>query len=275
MLEHEQQDELTGFLVRKSFIAFMETILYKSKVAKSNFSIVLLDVDHFKKFNDKFGHPFGNMILKYIASTLRLNLQDTIHQIFRYGGDEFVIVFLDMKPEEAYKSMLRCKFILANRPFLYGSKLFHVTISCGIAGFPQDADRMEELVAKADKAMYFSKRHGRYGIITQIGKLPLIKFCINSTIAISIATIFLSFYIIYNNALKDVIRPIKRKITDIKIISKSGDLDVLIMKNGRIFEGYIIDETQDKVFINLCVEKGTGKAVFDKKDISKITRRTK
>jgi diguanylate cyclase (GGDEF)-like protein len=87
------RDDLTGFFLRKAFMPFFKKLVIQTGQGKKNLTIVHIDIDKFKRFNDKYGHYFGDLILKYVGSTLELSLRDVEHYTFRYGGDEFVIAF--------------------------------------------------------------------------------------------------------------------------------------------------------------------------------------
>lgn len=86
MFEQVQKDYLTGFFLRESLNTFLEKLISYSTVNKERFSLVLIDLDKFKKFNDTYGHSFGDEILKYVASMLRLSFPENPFYFFRYGG---------------------------------------------------------------------------------------------------------------------------------------------------------------------------------------------
>ena len=174
MPEELRRDGLTGFFVREELVLFLARLMAGAGEGEKGFSIALIDIDHFKKFNDKHGHLFGDEILKYATSTLRLTFYEGQCSFFRYGGDEFIAVFPGKDPKEAQGLIRQCHTNLFRRPCLSGNKLYRVMISCGIAGFPSDAKTPEELIQKADEAMYFSKRNGR-NTTTVLGKIPYLR----------------------------------------------------------------------------------------------------
>ena len=120
MLEHPQKDFLTGFPLRDTFYSFLKELISNSESKKDVFSIALIDVDHFKKFNDKFGHSCGDGILEYAAEILRLLFHK--ERCFRYGGDEFIIVLPDKDREKALSLILSIKQNMLHRPFLFEDK---------------------------------------------------------------------------------------------------------------------------------------------------------
>ncbi|MBL7157809.1 MAG: GGDEF domain-containing protein [Candidatus Omnitrophica bacterium] len=274
MLEQMQRDELTGAYLRSSLGPFLRHLLTDAKTKNRIFSVVLMDVDRFKKFNDKFSHSFGDLILKYLASTLHLSLQPIEDNVFRYGGDEFVVVFPDKEPEEVYKSLQHFDYILANRPFLYNNRLFRISVSCGIASFPSDGQEIEVLIEKSDKAMYFSKRQG-HGLITHVGKIPYIKMRKSIAIAMSVLAILLASCILYSFFFGPYVESIRNKLSKIKIITGPRNVDEVILKNGRRFEGYIVDETDDEIIMNLYMDQGRGRVIFKKPEIKSINRAKK
>lgn len=269
MVELTQKDCLTGFYLRGLLNPFLEDLILVSAPKKKKFSLVLIDLDRFKKFNDKFGHAFGDEILKYVTGTLRLTFSETQSYIFRYGGDEFIAVFPDQEPKETYRWLQQCNYNLSHRPFLFKNKFYKITLSCGVSGFPIDEQKAEELIQKADKAMYFSKHHGR-SLITLANRMNFLKVRSFIAIVCSISMIVLSVFIAYRLSFKKLIQPALIHFRDLKVTTKPQDLDLIITKGGVIFEGRIVSETQDKVILNLYMEKGQGTTVFEKKEIIEI-----
>ena len=124
MLEEAQKDFLTGFYLRESLKPFLEKLMLDSSIKKRHFSVALIDLDHFKRFNDKFGHNFGDEILKYAVSTIRLTFQGIQSYFFRYGGDEFIVVFPEKGPRETFNLIRKCSYNLNHRLFLYKNKFY-------------------------------------------------------------------------------------------------------------------------------------------------------
>lgn len=274
LLDHEERDELTGFYLRKALMPFLKFVGGHTEQKKGRFSVVLIDIDKFKKFNDKFSHSFGDMILKYVASTLSLSLHQDEHYIFRYGGDEFIVVFPNKDQQDAFKSMHRCVKVLVSRPFVYGYNLFRITVSCGIASFPRDTTNIYELLEKADKAMYFSKKHG-HGLITNIGSIPYIVTRNFFSVIIGVAILYFLLDATYPKYVRQYVNWIKEKITGYKIVSSSGEYAVLVMNNGRVMEGEIVEETDARIVLKMRVESGTVDGTFNKSDIREIKRKGK
>lgn len=277
MLEIAPKDHLTGFYLRDSLLPFLKDLIFTSAPQKKTFSLALIDLDHFKNFNDKFGHIFGDEILKYATGTLRLTFSEVQFHPFRYGGDEFIVIFPDKGPDAALRLLQQCNYNLRHRPFLFKNKLYKVTASCGIAGFPSDGNSAEEIIHRADEAMYFSKRNGR-NRATLANKITYLKARNAVYFTLSILAIILSGLIAYQLSFKKIIQPAFTQLQTISIQSgsiqgigtKPKRLDMIVFKNGIVTEGYVISETTDKVIVELYLEKGQGRVTFNKNEIAQI-----
>ena len=135
--------------------------LHRAKRKKRPLAVVFLDLDHFKRFNDSFGHDAGDLVLKEMADAFLKHFRsDDI--ICRYGGEEFAVILPESSAKDAMKraSALRAavkKISLRNR----GQVLDPVTISVGIAAYPEHGQTAEELLHIADQCLYQSKAQGR------------------------------------------------------------------------------------------------------------------
>ena len=261
MLENEQKDYLTGFYHREAIKPFLRELLLDSKAKKRIFSMVLIDMDKFKRLNDKYGHSFGDLILKYLAGTLRISLKQEKCYLFRYGGDEFIAVLPDMGPEAAYSLLKYTTSNLSNRPFLFENKCYKITVSCGIASFPHDGQEMWELFEKADLALYFSKHRGT-GHITHAGKMGFLSFRKNILSVLFLCVILLATLMLYGSYIKPNIGAIRKivdkKIEEAKVVSWPENLDILILKDGSILEGRIIKEADGEIIFSIYLGEGSG-----------------
>ncbi len=123
-------------------------------------SILILDIDHFKEINDTYGHPVGDSVLKGVVDVVKKTIRN-IDIPARYGGEEFAIILLGTGAHGALKIAERLRKAVMNRTFSAENKTFKVTISIGISTCPNDGKRKEEIIEKADKALYHAKRTGR------------------------------------------------------------------------------------------------------------------
>jgi len=175
-----EKDNLTKCYTRNALYPFLEKLKIEYSVTKKHFSIMLLDLNHFKVLNDKHGHLFGDEALKYFSSTLRLSLEGELSDsvadkfVFRFGGDEFIIVFPGRAAVQAYPIAVNILKIIKNRNFLFMGRIFRMSFSGGLATFPNDAETTEKLIENADKAMYFSKKYG-FSKITRYRDMSIMK----------------------------------------------------------------------------------------------------
>ena len=155
-------DTLTGLFNRRYFEEKLAIDAQKAFHGSSNLSIIMVDIDHFKKVNDTFGHAGGDKVLHEIGSLLKNSVRRQDDRVARYGGEEFVLV-LPGAPLEATSTIAeRIRQTVANTPVDIGQSRIHLTISLGISNFPiHPAKSKEELVKMADQALYEAKRGGR------------------------------------------------------------------------------------------------------------------
>ena len=156
-----RKDQLSGLGNRKSFD---EAIKYAISNYKSNdtpFALVLADVDHFKRINDTHGHPSGDKVVSRIGHTLKQLCREHDH-IARYGGDEFAIILMKVEAEHAESAAARIRTAIEQTNFSVGGNggRISVTFSMGMA-YPSKSDTAETIIARADRALYESKRRGR------------------------------------------------------------------------------------------------------------------
>ena len=163
-LHEKGYDPLTRILNRQAFDQVTSDLVYAPKVPKSfnAFSnkkfkaIAILDIDKFKTINDRFGHAIGDETLVLFAQTIRMVLRRE-DLFFRYGGEEFVVLVKEVDNEQAQNVLERCREAIESRRF---PQVGEVTVSIGFADLAPKAHPVEVL-SKADKALYFVKKHGR------------------------------------------------------------------------------------------------------------------
>jgi len=149
-------DSLTGLSNHRSLMKRLDDEVARFKKGKHFFSVLVGDVDHFKQYNDAFGHPAGDEVLQMIAEIMRDSTRK-VDCCARYGGEEFVIVLSDTAIADALDTAEHIRARVAAKKF-NGRK---ITLSIGVASFPEDADDAEAIIAIADEALYQAKREGR------------------------------------------------------------------------------------------------------------------
>ncbi|RCX12973.1 diguanylate cyclase with GAF sensor [Anaerobacterium chartisolvens] len=153
-------DGLTGIYNRLYFQERLQKEFSKAQKGGYNLSVAIFDIDHFKRFNDTFGHLFGDKVLKSIAGTVKDFLRST--DVFaRYGGEEFIILFPRTSTEEAYEKVEALRKKINQHSIKDNLVTACVTVSFGIACFPESAVTESEFIRKADDALYAAKNAGR------------------------------------------------------------------------------------------------------------------
>jgi len=256
-----RRDFLTEVNARVLFKPFLKEVLQQAKRDNQAFSVVFMDLDRFKKFNDKCGHVFGDEILKYIGSSLRLTFQDVPCQIFRYGGDEFVVVFPDKSPREAKRMIQLLKYNMARRPVLFKGKFYKMTASYGIAGYPQDGETIDDLVKKADMAQYASKSQGR-NLITLANQIRSRKLYRQ----LLYATVTGIWMLLLVQTWPDLVRQTQFAIAYLTPRIVKQEMDSVVLKDGVVISGKIIHETHHSLTMEYDV-KGHNLSLYLDKEI--------
>jgi diguanylate cyclase (GGDEF)-like protein len=150
-------DELTELYNRRYFNDAIQREVERFKRFAQRFSLVMLDVDHFKRFNDTYGHPVGDDALKNVAAALRETAR-TFDHVVRYGGEEFALILPHTDADQATAAAERLRQAVENRPVMVEGKAVRLTASLGVATFPEDAINARDLVARADEALYDAKQ---------------------------------------------------------------------------------------------------------------------
>lgn len=154
-------DGLTELYNHRYFQEQIRMQVEQAKRYSSHFSLIIIDIDFFKKFNDTFGHQSGDAVLRQVAQTLRKNVRAT-DIVCRYGGEEMSIILPNTKKEEAFSTAQKiCNRVASKKFKLTGDKETHVTISLGVATFPYDGDSATAIIEAADKRLYTAKNNGR------------------------------------------------------------------------------------------------------------------
>ena len=149
-------DGLTGLYNRRRLMESLNDEARRSQRLKHTFALLMVDVDHFKKYNDSFGHPAGDTVLARVAAILREATREVDH-VARYGGEEFLVMLPETGMPEALDISERIRARIGEEVF-HGR---HMTVSIGVAEFPLHGDTPEQVIAAADEALYEAKREGR------------------------------------------------------------------------------------------------------------------
>lgn len=161
---HSIKDDITLAYNQKYLRTFLRNEIERCRRYPSIFSVAFFDLDNLKAVNEKFGHLIGTQVLKEVAEVLRQQVRK-IDLLSRFGGDEFVIVLLKTNAVKTFEICSRIKQNLDATLFLQDKDLNIKMTGCfGISSFPQDGNSVEELIKKADSAMYDVKRKGKNGI---------------------------------------------------------------------------------------------------------------
>jgi len=170
-LDYEQQcmqeqlklDLLTGLYNRKTFDDDLPKAFEECRSANKCLSLAMIDVDHFKRVNDRYGHAVGDRVLLYLSQLLK-NIQSENTQIFRMGGEEFALIFRECNVKEAYRiceDMRMCMESASLNEIKYTS----VTFSCGLVCVNPKFTSLEAFTKAADSALYAAKNNGRNQVI--------------------------------------------------------------------------------------------------------------
>lgn len=155
-------DSLTDLFNHGHFQYLLQTELEKAKATHKPLSLIMMDIDDFKIYNDKLGHQAGDTILKDLAGLLK-NQSRKMDFVCRYGGEEFTIILPQTNKKEAFLIAERLRQDIQNYSFVHEEILPNkrLTVSLGLASFPEDGVLPSELIASSDKALYQAKQKGK------------------------------------------------------------------------------------------------------------------
>ncbi len=153
-------DSLTRLFNRRYFLKRLEEEITRSGKFNLQFSLLMADIDHFKYYNDHFGHLVGDVILRESGLVIKENTRQ-IDLVGRYGGEEFAILLPETSKEGAYQAAERIRANLEARKIHAYDEELNITISIGLCSFPEDALNPNEIIDKADIALYEAKNKGR------------------------------------------------------------------------------------------------------------------
>lgn len=165
--EQANMDGLTETYNKRYLQARLGEDLHKAEMSNGCLSLMILDIDHFKHYNDTNGHLEGDDVLKRIGAILKHAVRDDTDVVVRYGGEEFVILFPGATKSVASRQAENIRRAVETHPFKHAARqpLGAVTISGGVASFPEDARNAVALLRAADQALYEAKAAGRNRIV--------------------------------------------------------------------------------------------------------------
>jgi diguanylate cyclase (GGDEF)-like protein len=142
----------------------METLVAGTQRRQTNMSLLMLDLDYFKKVNDTYGHDAGDTVLKTLAKTLQQSVRRS-DLVIRYGGEEFLIILLDTTNDYADEVAEKIRAAVEQTKVRLPSAVLEKTISIGVADFPRDSDTFWQAIKFADVALYRAKELGRNRVV--------------------------------------------------------------------------------------------------------------
>ena len=157
-------DPLTGLYNRRHLDGNLEREFMRAKRYDSDLSLAVIDIDFFKKINDTYGHICGDHVLKEAAYLILESFRKT-DIVFRYGGEEFVVLLTETPLESAQIALERLRKSIENYPFKFRNENLKITVSIGAAGVSEDINSGSELLDLADKSLYTAKESGRNRLV--------------------------------------------------------------------------------------------------------------
>lgn len=160
LLDYSERDALTGLLNRKTFdehLLRLSNSVQKSTDPSQQPWLAVIDIDHFKQVNDRYGHLFGDEVLILVANLLRSSFGSQ-HRVFRFGGEEFVVLLHPMTLDEATHALEHFRSTVQDYDF---PQVGRVTVSLGFSGAHMQTPSPTQLLSQADEALYYAKENGR------------------------------------------------------------------------------------------------------------------
>ncbi len=156
-------DELTGALSRSQILKDLQRSMQNAKNDRRNLSVIMLDIDFFKRVNDQYGHQTGDQVLTQISKRFKTSIRN-VDMVGRYGGEEFLVILPDANMDTSNQIAERIRAHAASSPIKSGEAIINVSVSAGVTMFV-DTDSAESLLERADKALYEAKEGGRNRVV--------------------------------------------------------------------------------------------------------------
>ncbi len=166
LMLQSMHDSLTGLANRRFFEQYVYKEIQQASRESLHFAILLLDIDGFKQINDAYGHSMGDRVLQAVAQQLQVNCRQS-DLVARWGGEEFAIFFRDITEQQAQTRAEEIRLAIELLEIAHPQTTRHImiTVSIGIALFPEDADNIEHLISISDQALYTAKKNGKNQVI--------------------------------------------------------------------------------------------------------------
>ena len=174
LLQLATSDPLTGLFNRGYVDDRLAVELSRARRYRQQLTIAVIDADRFKSLNDAHGHIAGDVVLRKLATILHDSFRQS-DTVGRYGGEEFVVILPEMDIQAGQQKLESLRHLVADTPISLGTRggKVNVTISAGLASFPEDCDDAELLFALADQRMFQAKSEGRNRVIAAPASLPI------------------------------------------------------------------------------------------------------
>jgi diguanylate cyclase (GGDEF)-like protein len=163
---HQQatHDSLTQLASHRAFQQRLQEELLRAGRSQTPLSFILCDVDHFKRYNDSYGHQAGDHLLRTLAAVLS-SFARPVDLVARYGGEEFCLILPNFVRSEAVELANRIRLRVEDEPFVFHGQATHATMSFGVSSFPQDATTASQIIRVADERLYRAKEGGRNQVV--------------------------------------------------------------------------------------------------------------
>jgi len=158
------RDGLTGLFNRKHLTGTLKNEIARAKRHKHSFGVLMIDIDHFKQYNDEYGHLAGDEVLKRMADSFKKSTRECDYAA-RYGGEEFLIMMPETGEARAVEAAERIRSVIEKEQFSLKDETLRLTISIGVATYPQHGSNPDSLIDAADNALYEAKESGRNRVV--------------------------------------------------------------------------------------------------------------
>jgi len=158
-------DGLTHLYTHRAFQQRLQDEVLRAGRSQMPFGMVMCDIDHFKRYNDTFGHQAGDFVLQAVSGVLTRTTRD-VDFVARYGGEEFAIILPSMDMAQCVFVAENIRTVVGREPFVFEGKRTAVTLSVGVSVFPNDATTSSQLVRVADQRLYKAKEGGRNRVVS-------------------------------------------------------------------------------------------------------------